>query len=86
LLQALAIDPENPYALINLGAVYEKEGQVEKAISSYRQVIRSETLVTATDSSDPAKVGLPLRQIAEENLRRLQAGRLNSSGLIGNGQ
>jgi general secretion pathway protein D len=86
LLQAFAIDPENPYALINLGAVYEKEGQVEKAISSYRQVIRSETLVTATDSSDPAKVGLPLRQIAEENLRRLQAGRLNSSGLIGNGQ
>jgi general secretion pathway protein D len=86
LLQALAIDPENPYALINLGAVYEKEGQIEKAVASYQQVVRSETPVTATDSSDPTKVGLPLRQIAEENLRRLQAGTLNNSGIKRNGQ
>ncbi|MCI5133242.1 MAG: tetratricopeptide repeat protein, partial [Candidatus Electrothrix sp. EH2] len=38
-LQALKIQPENPYALINMGIIYEHEKQFRKAEKSYRQVL-----------------------------------------------
>lgn len=70
-LEALQVDPENPFALINLAVVYEKEGQTGKAIETYRKVVLSKTTVTASGSSDPDRVGIPLVQIARENLQRM---------------
>jgi general secretion pathway protein D len=72
-LEALRVDPENPFALINLAVVHEKEGQPGKAVEAYRKVVLSKTTMTASGSSDPARVGLPLVQIAKENLQRLNA-------------
>jgi general secretion pathway protein D len=72
-LEALRVDPENPFALINLAVVFEKEGQTGKAVEAYRKVVLSKTAVTASGSSDPNRVGMPLVQIAKENLRRLNA-------------
>ncbi len=72
-LESLQIDPENPYALINLAVVYEKEGQTDKAIEAYRKVVLSGTNRVASGSSDPAKVGEPLIRIAKESLFRLHA-------------
>ncbi|HFQ88566.1 MAG TPA: type II secretion system protein GspD, partial [Desulfobulbus sp.] len=37
--QALKIDPNNPYALINLGVVYEHEGDRARARSLYQKVL-----------------------------------------------
>ncbi len=71
-LQALEVDPRNPYAMINLGVVYEKEGDRQKAMDAYQQVILTNTRITATGASEPEKAGMPLLQIARENIQRLR--------------
>lgn len=73
-LASLRLDPENPYALINLAVIYEKEGRITQAVAAYRRVVRSGTKRIAAGSSDPKKVGEPLVEIARQNLVRLQAG------------
>ncbi len=73
LLESLQIDPENPYALINLAVVYEKEGQPDKAVAAYRKVVLSGTTRIASGSSDPKMVGESLVTIAKESLLRLHA-------------
>lgn len=72
-LDSLQIDPENPYALINIAVVYEKEGQNKKAIQAYQKVLLSETNKIAKGSSDPNEVGKSLTQIANQGLKRLHA-------------
>ena len=37
--EALALNPENPYALLNMGVVYENTGRQEQAIAMYQKVI-----------------------------------------------
>ncbi len=71
-LEALAIDPLNPYALYNLGVIYEGEGKKAEAAASYQKVILTDTSMTAADSTDPAKVGIPLLQLARERLESMQ--------------
>jgi general secretion pathway protein D len=72
-MESLQVDPENPYALINLAVIYEKEGQSEKAVAAYRKVVLSGTGRLASGSSDPKKVGESLTGIAKEGLIRLHA-------------
>jgi len=60
--QALKINPDNPYALINLGIVYEHEGNRTQALQMYQQV-----LDLAASGIDQA-----LLNTARENLRKLQ--------------
>jgi general secretion pathway protein D len=72
-MQSLQIDPENPYALINIAVIYEKEGQTDKAVDAYRKVVLSGTKKVASGSSDPKKVGESLVRIAKEGLIRLHA-------------
>ena len=50
-IEALAIDRTNPYALMNLGVVYEKEGEPQKAIEMYKAVIAGSSDAVA-DSAD----------------------------------
>lgn len=71
LLDSLQIDPENPYALINIAVIYEKQGEIQKAIDAYRRVILSGSGKVANGSSDPGKVGKTLVQIAKQSLKRL---------------
>ncbi len=76
--RALELDSANPYAAMDMGVVYEKEGENQLAIEMYQSVIASGTEAVANVSSDPDRTGIPLVQIARENIERLmknEAGR-----------
>jgi general secretion pathway protein D len=69
--EALTIEPSNPYALINMAAVYEKSGQPRQAAVMYQAVIAGGTTALADQASAPDRVGVPLLQLAREGLERL---------------
>lgn len=71
-LKALDSDPNNPFALLNLGVVYESENNPAKAQEMYQAVIATGTPAVAPTSTDPSKKGLPLIQIARDNIEQLQ--------------
>ncbi len=71
-LEALEIDPKNAFALMNMGVVYEKEGDLEKALDMYRTVVDLDSREIATKSSDPDKNGMTLVEIARENIERIE--------------
>jgi general secretion pathway protein D len=71
-IEALDIDPDNPYALYNLGVLYEGEGNRRAAVEKYQRVILTGSSVTAVESTDPDIVGVPLIQLARERLEALQ--------------
>ncbi|PID71806.1 MAG: type II secretion system protein GspD [Desulfobulbus propionicus] len=70
--KAIRIHPENPYATINLGVVYEKEGNVAEARKMYERVLEFEPDQEAQDNSgqNPYEA---LKKLARENLKHLQA-------------
>jgi len=70
--QALEINPDNPYALLNLGVVYEAEGKRDEAIKVYERVITLNPEDRAFTSTDPEKTGHKLTDIARDNLKRLR--------------
>ncbi len=70
--EALEIDDTNPYALYNLGVIYEQEGNRRAAIESYQRVILTGTAMKAADSTDPNVIGVPLIQLARERLEALR--------------
>jgi general secretion pathway protein D len=70
--RALEINPDNPYALLNLGVVYDVKGEREKAIGMYEKVIKLDPDDRATLSTDPEKIGNRLADIARDNLKRLR--------------
>jgi general secretion pathway protein D len=69
-LEALTIDPESPYALMNLGVICEQEGDIEQAVNYYQQV-----LANGTDEEFGAEgedsVQSNIRALCRENIRRL---------------
>ena len=69
--EALTIEPSNPYALINMAAVYEKSDQPRQAAVMYQAVIAGGTAALADRASAPERLGVPLLQIAREGLERL---------------
>lgn len=69
---ALQHDAANPYTLLNIGVVAEREGNFPQAIQYYQKVISTGTDATAIEASDPGKKGMPLLQIARENIERLR--------------
>jgi general secretion pathway protein D len=69
--QALKINPDNPYALINLGVIYEHQGNREKAAEKYRQVLNLAGQEVAEGEEGPA-VEQALQNAARENLRHLE--------------
>jgi general secretion pathway protein D len=70
--EALEHDAENPYTLLNVGVVAEREGDFKRAVDYYQKVIFTNTEATAIEASDPEKKGLPLVDIARENIERLK--------------
>jgi len=75
LAKSLQINPDNPYALINLGVIYGEEGRTVLAAAMYERVIALDANENAASSTDPALTGLPLAEIARRNLVTLEAGR-----------
>jgi general secretion pathway protein D len=71
--QALKIDPDNPYALINMGIIYEHEGTPGLAVGMYKQVL---DLAAKGGSKDGAGKGVDqaLQNVARENLKQLKSG------------
>jgi general secretion pathway protein D len=71
-VKALDNDPANPFALLNLGVVYEYEENPAKAREMYQAVITTGTSAIAPTSTDPSKKGMPLVQIARDNIEKLK--------------
>ena len=69
--EALAIDPVNPFALLNMGVVYEKEGQMGLALEMYHGVVASDFDAVANQSSDPSRTGESLQNLAREGIDRI---------------
>ncbi len=70
--RALEINPDNPYALLNLGVIYDEKGEREKAIQMYQKVIQLDPDDRANLSTNPEEIGNRLSDIARDNLERLQ--------------
>ncbi len=71
--EALAIDPKNPYALMNMGVVYEKENNPEAAVEMYQEVVTTSSAEVAGQASDSEKTGLPLIELATESIERVMS-------------
>lgn len=69
--EALEIDPKNPYALLNMGVVYEQQNKVEQALEMYQKLIATGSKAVADASSEPSKKGTPLVDLAWESIRRI---------------
>ncbi|MBN2061316.1 MAG: type II secretion system secretin GspD [Deltaproteobacteria bacterium] len=69
---ALAINPDNPYALLNMGVAYEAIGDKENAVKMYKKVIATDSDEIAFVSTDPSQKGKKLTDIARGNLERLE--------------
>jgi general secretion pathway protein D len=66
--KALAINPDNPYAVLNMGVIYQEKGEDEKAIEMYNRVISLNPDQMAVTSTDPMQKGKSLTDIARDNL------------------
>lgn len=69
--KALEIDRKNPFALMNLGYIHEKEGNKRLAVKMYQTVITSATREVAGKATDSNKKGTPLIELARENIERI---------------
>lgn len=69
--QALNVNPENPYALLDLGVIFEREGNVAEAAAMYQRVINLNPSDIVTESTRPSGIDLTLSDVAKDNLTRL---------------
>jgi tetratricopeptide (TPR) repeat protein len=69
---ALSVNPENPYALLNLGVVYQNTERFEEAKKMYQKVIDLNTSIKAIKTTDKSYQGQTLSEIARKNLRSLE--------------
>ena len=70
--EALQIDSKNPYALMNLGVVYEKRMQPQQAIIMYEAVIATGSDALAEQASDPEATGRTIVELAKEHIERIR--------------
>ena len=69
--QALKINPDNPYALINMGIIYEHDKDIPRAREMYRHVLDLVGTQTGEDGIEQT-VEPALQDVARENLRQLE--------------
>lgn len=77
--QALELNPNNPYALLNMGVVYQKMGQPERARLMYERVISINPKVEAGHSNQDSGVGKTLVDMARGNLRLLDSEKIEKT-------
>jgi cell division protein FtsN len=70
--ESLALNPNNPYALFNMGVVYEKTGRQQKAISMYQKVLELNPKEKGAQSSNGSANGRSITELARRNLLNLQ--------------
>lgn len=70
--EALDIDSQNPYALVNMGVIYERQGNNTKAIDMYKKAILygDDELVGQTSETASEETRLVI-EVAKENITRL---------------
>jgi tetratricopeptide (TPR) repeat protein len=66
--EALSLNSENPYALLNMGVVYQNTGRIEKAREMYEKVIALAPEDTVAVSNKSSAIGKTLADLARENL------------------
>ena len=71
LLVSLDIKPNNPYSLLNLGAVYQDTGRTWQAVEMYEKLLELNPEQTAIQSNKERYRGKSLVEITKENLRSL---------------
>jgi hypothetical protein len=71
--KALSINPDNPYALLNMGVVYQETGRLDKARQMYKRLIDLQPKDVAEESNTGSLAGKGLVEIAKENLKLLEA-------------
>ncbi len=72
--KALLIDSTNPFALMNMGYLLEKEDKPDQAIEMYKRINARGAQAIAGTATDSTKTGLSLLEIAKENISRLSGG------------
>ncbi len=69
--EALALDPNHPYALLNMGVVREAEGRPADALALYAKLIALAPDERAVASTDATQQGVTLVAVARKNMQRL---------------
>ena len=72
---ALSVNPDNPYALLNMGMIYQITGRIEKACQMYEKVIALDIKMEADQASEDLAAGKPLVEVAKENLEIIKGQR-----------
>lgn len=70
--ESLALNPDNPHALFNMGVVYEKTGRQQKAISMYQKVLELNPKEKDDQSNNGSANGRSITELARGNLVNLQ--------------
>lgn len=73
LKKALSLNADNPYALLNMGVVYQETGRLDKARRMYERLLALQPEGVAEESNSGSFAGKGLVEIARENLRLLEA-------------
>jgi len=81
--QALAENPNNPYALLNLGVVFQNTNRSAQAQVMYEKVIKLNPTDVAGESNEKTNQGKTLTDLARANLNRLLGTHDSTSGEIG---
>jgi tetratricopeptide (TPR) repeat protein len=69
--EAIKINPNNSYALYNLGLVYEKQGNKKEAIMTYKKIVEKKPQIKTVKYDDPGGIGNGLVDLAMKRLKRL---------------
>ena len=68
---ALSINPNNPYAILNMGVVYQSTNRIEMAREQYVKIILLNSKETVLKSNVKEMEGKSLVDIAKQNLENL---------------
>jgi len=73
LKKALSLNADNPYALLNMGVVYQETGRLDKARQMYERLLALQPEEVAQESNSGSFAGKGLVDIAKANLKLLEA-------------
>ena len=73
LTEAVQANPNNPYALLNLGTVYQRTGRFDQAREMFEKVVALNPTQRPSKRSKFVDDSKTLKDIAEDNLKTLPA-------------
>jgi Flp pilus assembly protein TadD len=73
LTEAVQVNPNNPYAFLNLGTVYQRTGRSDQAREIFERVVALDPNEKPSKRSKFVDESKTLKQIAEDNLKTLPA-------------